>query len=282
MVPTTLALLLQIMSAYAAFKSGLVLKDPQEVGEVVLTPRPKVDNLPTGWDWREKGLLTADLHQHIPTYCGSCWAHAAMSSIADRIKIQTNGTQRDIIPSIQVLINCGHAGSCNGGDSNFANAWVYKNGGIPDVTCQQYQSKNMECNDMNTCMNCDPDESIGCYPIKNYPLIKVTEYGHVVGEEAIMSEIMTYGPVSCYLNAECLLTYTGGVSMYDNCHPYAINHAIQLNGWGVDENGTKYWIGRNSWGTYWGEKGFFKIVRGGVYTPGVCYWAHPEIGDYQL
>jgi len=42
------------------------------------------------------------------------------------------------------MINCGTAGSCSGGDSNAANAWVYKNGGIPDVTCQQYQAKNME------------------------------------------------------------------------------------------------------------------------------------------
>jgi cathepsin X len=41
------------------------------------------------------------------------------------------------------MINCGDAGTCNGGDSNAANAWVYKNG-IPDVTCQQYQAKNME------------------------------------------------------------------------------------------------------------------------------------------
>ena len=40
--------------------------------------------------------------------------------------------------------------------------------------------------------------------------------------------------------------------MYDTCQPYLFNHAIQLNGWGVDENGTDYWIGRNSWGTYWG------------------------------
>lgn len=50
---------------------------------------------------------------------------------------------RDVIPAIQVLINCGHAGSCNGGDSAAANAWVYKNG-IPEVTCQQYQAQNME------------------------------------------------------------------------------------------------------------------------------------------
>ncbi len=50
---------------------------------------------------------------------------------------------RDVIPSVQVMINCGTAGTCNGGDSNAANAWVYNNG-IPDVTCQQYQAKNME------------------------------------------------------------------------------------------------------------------------------------------
>jgi len=91
-----------------------------------------------------------------------------MSSIADRIKIATNGTMRDVIPAVQVMINCGDAGTCNGGDSNAANAWVYKNG-IPDVTCQQYQAKNMECTDMNTCMNCDP--STGCCKLTFYLLL---------------------------------------------------------------------------------------------------------------
>lgn len=280
MIAALLLLVLPFL-ALGAVQNELVLQGDDVIGEVVktrVTVKSK-SQLPTNFDYRPLGLLTTDLNQHIPVYCGSCWAHAAFSSIADRIKIATNGTQRDIIPSIQALINCGNAGTCNGGDSNAANKWVYKNG-IPDVTCQQYQAKNMECSDFNTCMNCDHDPDVGCTTVTNYPKIRVTEYGSVKGDEAIMSEIYTRGPVSAYINANCIETYTGGINMYDTCNTRTTNHAIQLNGWGT-ENGVDYWIGRNSWGTYWGEKGFFRIVRGGAYNPGTAYWAVPDISDYQ-
>lgn len=267
------------VSAERERKNELVLQSEDKIGEVVVSKRPheylKSSDLPESLDYRIDGLLTTDLNQHIPVYCGSCWAHSAFSSIGDRLKIQSGGKQRDIIPSVQALINCGDAGTCNGGDSNSANKWVHDNG-IPDVSCQQYQAKNMECSAINTCMNCDPGGG-ECYEVKDYPVIKVTEYGSVKGDENIMAEIFARGPVSAYINANCLEdpVYTGGIVMYDSCNKRTVNHAIQLNGWG-SENGTDYWIGRNSWGTYWGEHGFFRIVRGGNYDAGTAYWAVPE------
>ena len=38
-------------------------------------------------------------------------------------------------------------------------------------------------------------------------------------------------------------------------------HAVRLLGWGV-ENGTPYWLVANSWNEDWGDRGYFKILRG--------------------
>lgn len=237
-----------LLSGASAYRNEIIEQDPAVIGEAVNTPRPheyiKSEDLPASLDYRKRGLLTTDLNQHIPTYCGSCWAHASISSIGDRIKIATNGSQRDVIPSVQALINCGHAGSCNGGDSNAANAWIYKNG-IPDVTCQQYQAKNMECSDINMCMNCDHDG--GCYAIAKYPIIELSEFGTAHGDEEIMAEIYARGPLVGNIDATCIADYTGGINMYDNCSKI-VNHAVSINGWGT-EDGVDYWIVRNSWYT---------------------------------
>lgn len=38
-------------------------------------------------------------------------------------------------------------------------------------------------------------------------------------------------------------------------------HAIEIVGWG-EENNKKYWLIKNSWGTDWGDEGYFKMIRG--------------------
>ena len=74
------------------------------------------------------------------------------------------------------------------------------------------------------------------------------------------SDIYLYGPISCGMDVtDNFEAYTGGIYSEVLKNPQ-INHEISIVGWGLDEaTQTEYWIGRNSWGTYWGERGFFKI-----------------------
>ena len=41
-----------------------------------------------------------------------------------------------------------------------------------------------------------------------------------------------------------------------------LDHAVALVGYG-EEQGTKYYILRNSWGTGWGEDGYMRILDNG-------------------
>ena len=188
-------------------RGELRLQDPAEVGEHVTSPLPHTfltqDDIPAAYDPNDVGgitLVTSDLNQHIPTYCGSCWAHAPASSLGDRIKIAAKGKGREVIPSIQNIMDCSGMG-CNGGDSNAAHKWIHDNGGIPDITCQQYTAKNGNCSAEHTCMNCGGPH---CWAVEDYPKIKVTEFGSVAGDDKIQAEVFARGPISCYIDASVL------------------------------------------------------------------------------
>jgi cathepsin X len=217
---------------------------------------------------------TTDLNQHIPTYCGSCWAHGAMSSLADRWKFIRQDEGPDFIPSIQVILNCGTdvAGSCGGGSASGAYQFAHQTG-VPEMTCQQYKAEDDKCTDMNICRNCDPDGE--CEAVKSFSKIYATEFGAVSGESNLMKEMMTRGPVACGIDATPLHSWDGkGVINYTSG---AVNHIISLVGWGTAEDGTQYWLGRNSWGTYWGQKGWFLIERSGYHPR--CSWAVPKMEE---
>ena len=74
------------------------------------------------------------------------------------------------------------------------------------------------------------------------------------------AEIHERGPISCGLRSTPkFVSYTGGIFSEPTTSTIP-THEISVVGWGKTEGGEEYWIGRNSWGTYWGELGFFRIA----------------------
>jgi hypothetical protein len=73
---------------------------------------------------------------------------------------------------------------------------------------------------------------------------------------------MSHGPVQVAFDVYLdFVTYEEGIYQKSNApgNTYLGGHAVMLLGWGY-LNGIYYWICQNSWGTDWGENGFFKIA----------------------
>jgi len=243
------------------FKPDLKLRE--SLKDISYTPL-KVDALPISWDWRNvngKNYLSSTRNQHIPQYCGSCWAMGATSSIADRLNILRGGAWPSAYLSVQNVIDCGYAGDCDGGDHLSVYDYAQKTG-LVDETCNNYQAINQDCNPFNVCGTCSPGGS--CAAIASPTRFKVSEYHELPTDPiAIQSEIYKNGPISCGIEAtKGLDTFQGGQIYQENIPNPSINHIISLVGWGTQDNETAYWIVRNSWGTPWGENGFFRLLLG--------------------
>jgi cathepsin X len=282
-------LFLTVGNAVCIQKKGEYIK--MELGIKHTTYEANV--LPAEFNWN--GLLTKNLNQHIPQYCGSCWAHGAVSALSDRIKIERNGTGTglDINLAIQYILNCGTevAGSCNGGSHLAAYKFIKDSGYIPYDTCLAYEAcsqdsdeagckgRDYSCKPINICRTCSTFTSNGgkCVGLDYFPNATIAKYGSVSGYHHIMNEIYKRGPVACGINANAILKYQGGI--YDNDdEPKEIDHIVSITGWGYDNTtGKQYWNVRNSWGEYWGEMGYIRVVLGTnqLGTEADCAWATP-------
>ena len=229
--------------------------------------------LPSDWYWGSvdgENFLTKNLNQHLPQFCGSCWAHGALSSLADRIKIARNTTRPDINLPVQFLLNCHGGGTCNGGSQYHAYKYIHDSKhGIPFDTCLQYEAcssdshqevcknRDFSCKPVNICRT---STSKGNVAIKSYPNVTIKKYYALRSYLNMMTEIYKNGPIACAMNCKPIMDYGGGIVDMPN-ESKSTDHIISIVGWGTDGD-RKYWIVRNSWGEFWGELGFFRIYLG--------------------
>merc|ERR1719162_489875 len=110
-----------------------------------------VESYPAEFTWCNKSgvnYCTISLNQHIPQYCGSCWAHGTVSALADRIKIARGAQGADIMPSVQHILNCANVGSCHGGTLDGVYQWLEKvsrtGSGLSYFTSQPYLACSSE------------------------------------------------------------------------------------------------------------------------------------------
>lgn len=216
-------------------------------------PNPEVstESLPSSWDWRNQGSYDFTTPVKNQGYCGSCWAFAALGALESIIKIKENAPDLNIDLSEQYLLSCPpDSGGCQGWNAVHAYEFLVSNGGIIPESCFTYQADDsIPCS-----MKCDDWET---YLI---PVEGTTYYGSAY-DALVKDKIVNHGPVSTSMvTFSDFDWYPGGIYEHPGSEDdYYTDHAVVIVGFNDDPG---YWICKNSWGSSWGENGFFKIAYG--------------------
>jgi cathepsin B len=257
-------------------------------------------SLPDAFDseanWPECAKVIGDIRDQ--SNCGCCWAFGAASAASDRLCIATNGTVAVPLSAEDVCFNaetngCGggtlftpwsyikRTGVVTGGQnlndtaptpsdpfygagfcSSFSLPHCHHHGdqgedpypaeGEPGCESQRSPSGPVRCDaESSQFSDFDADKFTFSGAVTTFPSDAAT----------IQAAIMSDGPVEAaftvYSDFE---TYSSGIYQHVS-GSYEGGHAIRIVGWGT-EDGTDYWKVANSWNPYWGENGYFRILRG--------------------
>ncbi|XP_063727493.1 cathepsin L-like [Symsagittifera roscoffensis] len=130
--------------------------------------------------------------------------------------------------SEQQLVDCEYVDNgCHGGLTSDALTWVIKNGGSAVATFSTF--------------------------------IATPRYN----EDYLKTAVASVGPISIAIDASghAFQLYRRGIYNPTSCNQYLLNHGVLIaDGYG-SEDGTDYWLVKNSWGANWGEAGYIKMIR---------------------
>ena len=140
------------------------------------------------------------------------------------------------------------ADGCNGGTAAGGYDYVIVNNGIDTEESYPYKGKDEKCKFNRT--------NVG---------VEIVAYAKIPrGDENALEKAVAVRPVTVAIDASLpsLHFYKKGIYEDECCYQNVANHIVLVVGYDVTENGTEYWIIKNSWGTGWGKDGYFWMEKG--------------------
>uniref|UniRef100_A0A2K6GV55 Cathepsin F n=1 Tax=Propithecus coquereli TaxID=379532 RepID=A0A2K6GV55_PROCO len=214
----------------------------EDSGKKMRLAKPVNDPAPPTWDWRSKGAVTNVKNQGM---CGSCWAFSVTGNVEGQWYLN-RGTLLSL--SEQELLDCDKMDkACMGGFPSNAYSAIKNLGGLETEDDYSYRGYMQACN--------FSAEKAKVYINDSVELSQ--------NEEKLAAWLAKKGPVSVAINAFGMQFYRHGISrpLRPLCSPWLIDHAVLLVGYG-NRSDIPFWAIKNSWGTDWGEEGYYYLHRG--------------------
>lgn len=201
-------------------------------------------------DLRKLGIITPIKNQG---KCGSCWAFAMTACVE-----AAHGGGLDL--SEQQLVSCCTACmGCQGGYISPTGEWIRDNGGLVTENVYPYTSgtngKNGTCNTPGG--------------VKAYGISSVHDIDWWDPEQDVKEALDNGYAVDTGMYVyQDFFNYKGGIYKHVT-GDLAGGHAVVIVGY---DDAQGCWIVKNSWGTGWGENGYFRIAYGECEIPmNACY-----------